>query len=114
MVHDGEARSSRFETRAAASPLTSSRRIFEKFHRVEDPMRMTTGGTGLGLYIARQLAEAMAGTLTVTSSYGVGSTFTFSMPVTEPGDIPPSPVGAPRQRSGSWPPFPVIPARFNS
>jgi signal transduction histidine kinase len=28
-------------------------RVFEKFHRVEDPTTMTTGGTGLGLSIAR-------------------------------------------------------------
>ena len=35
--------------------------MFEKFHRVEDPMTMTTGGTGLGLYIARELTRAMGG-----------------------------------------------------
>ncbi len=56
-------------------------RVFEKFHRVEDPLRMTTGGTGLGLFIARQLSEAMGGTLTVRSALGTGSTFTFTLPV---------------------------------
>lgn len=55
-------------------------RIFEKFHRVENPLTMTTGGFGLGLFISRQFAEAMNGTLTVTSRLGEGSTFTLTLP----------------------------------
>jgi hypothetical protein len=43
-------------------------RVFEKFHRVEDPMTMTTGGTGLGLYIARELTRAMGGEIEATSA----------------------------------------------
>ena len=58
-------------------PADQLERVFEKFHRVEDPMRMTTGGTGLGLYIARQLASAMGGTLRCTSTLGSGSVFRF-------------------------------------
>jgi PAS domain S-box-containing protein len=69
-------------------PADQLDRVFEKFHRVEDPLRMTTGGTGLGLFIARQLTEAMGGTLTVSSSLGTGSTFTFSLPVATPGVLP--------------------------
>ena len=42
-------------------------------------MRMTTGGTGLGLYIARQLTTAMGGTLRCTSVLGSGSTFRFEL-----------------------------------
>ena len=60
-------------------PADQLERVFEKFHRVEDPMRMTTGGTGLGLYIARQLASAMGGTLSCASTLGVGSTFRFTL-----------------------------------
>jgi PAS domain S-box-containing protein len=55
-------------------------RIFEKFHRVEDPMVMSTSGTGLGLFIARNLARAMNGDVTVRSALGVGSVFTFILP----------------------------------
>jgi signal transduction histidine kinase len=51
-------------------PADQLEQVFEKFHRVEDPMRMTTGGTGLGLYIARQLADAMKGRLTCSSTLG--------------------------------------------
>lgn len=52
-------------------------RIFEKFERV-DPSE--PGGNGLGLYIARRLARAMGGDLTVESAAGEGATFTLSLP----------------------------------
>ena len=65
--------------RGRGIPADQLERVFEKFHRVEDPMRMTTGGTGLGLYIARQLASAMGGTLQCTSTLGSGSVFRFTL-----------------------------------
>jgi PAS domain-containing protein/two-component sensor histidine kinase len=52
-------------------------RIFEKFERV-DPTE--PGGTGLGLYIARRLARAMGGDITVESAPGQGARFTFTLP----------------------------------
>ena len=52
-------------------------RIFEKFERV-DPME--PGGTGLGLYIARRLARAMGGDISVDSAPGQGARFTFTLP----------------------------------
>ena len=52
-------------------------RIFEKFERV-DPSE--PGGTGLGLYIARRLARAMGGDLTVQSAPGQGARFTLTLP----------------------------------
>jgi signal transduction histidine kinase len=60
-------------------------RIFERFHRVEDPMTMETGGSGLGLYIARELARAMGGDIAVSSTLGEGASFAFSLPK-HPGD----------------------------
>ena len=75
-------------------PADHLEKVFEKFHRVEDPMLMTTGGTGLGLYIARSLATAMGGELSCTSTLNVGSVFTFALqlapalPVTVPGGLP--------------------------
>lgn len=52
-------------------------RIFDRFHRTEQPLTMETGGLGIGLYVARQLARRMGGDLTVDSRLGVGSTFTL-------------------------------------
>lgn len=53
--------------------------IFEKFGRVRGTS--SKPGTGLGLYIARAIAEAHDGTLEVRSSPGEGSTFTLTLPV---------------------------------
>ena len=53
-------------------------RVFEKFERV-DPGE--PGGNGLGLYIARRLARAMGGDLTLASIPGEGARFTLSLPV---------------------------------
>jgi signal transduction histidine kinase len=52
-------------------------RVFEKFERV-DPGE--PGGSGLGLYIARRLARAMGGDLTLESVPGQGARFTFTLP----------------------------------
>jgi PAS domain S-box-containing protein len=60
-------------------PSDQLAQIFEKFHRVEDPMTMSTSGTGLGLFIARRLALAMGGDITVTSTLNVGSVFTLTL-----------------------------------
>jgi signal transduction histidine kinase len=55
-------------------------RVFQRFYRVEDSMTMRTSGSGLGLYIARELAAVMGGELVVDSTPGIGSTFTLSLP----------------------------------
>jgi PAS domain S-box-containing protein len=60
-------------------PSDQLEKVFGKFHRVEDPMTMSTSGTGLGLFIARRLARAMDGDVSVTSTLNVGSEFTLSL-----------------------------------
>ncbi len=53
--------------------------IFEKFGRVASPD--SKPGTGLGLFIARSIAEAHGGSLAVSSPPGLGATFTLTLPV---------------------------------
>jgi PAS domain S-box-containing protein len=66
--------------RGAGIMLADQGRVFERFYRVENGTDRRTGGTGLGLYIARQLVEAMSGRLWLVSWPGEGSTFSFSLP----------------------------------
>jgi signal transduction histidine kinase len=55
-------------------------RIFEKFHRLDPEMTRGVGGTGLGLYICRELVLRMDGRIWVTSDPGQGSAFSFELP----------------------------------
>lgn len=55
-------------------------RIFERFYRVDPSRSRDTGGSGLGLTIARQLAVAQGGSLTVDSRPGQGARFTLRLP----------------------------------
>jgi signal transduction histidine kinase len=58
--------------------------IFERFHRVDKSRTRATGGTGLGLTIAKYFVEAHNGTINAQSELGKGSTFTFTVPVAQP------------------------------
>jgi PAS domain S-box-containing protein len=62
-------------------PVTERERIFDRFYQIESAHTRSSGGAGLGLYIARRLVEAMSGRLWVDSEPGRGSTFSFSLPL---------------------------------
>ncbi|GAB6093144.1 sensor histidine kinase [Furfurilactobacillus curtus] len=55
-------------------------KVFKRLYRVEKSRNPRTGGSGLGLYIARQLARQLGGDVTLTSTLDHGSTFVFSLP----------------------------------
>jgi two-component system phosphate regulon sensor histidine kinase PhoR len=54
-------------------------RLFERFYRVEKSRNRNDGGSGLGLAIAKHIVESHGQTISVRSTYGVGSTFSFSL-----------------------------------
>jgi two-component system phosphate regulon sensor histidine kinase PhoR len=61
-------------------PFAEQRRIFEKFYRSGPELTRATGGTGLGLYISRELVQRMGGRLEVRSQPGAGATFVVELP----------------------------------
>ena len=61
-------------------PQEAQARVFEKFFRVDANMLAGIGGSGLGLYISRELVEQMGGSLRLSSTPGKGSTFTVELP----------------------------------
>jgi signal transduction histidine kinase len=62
-------------------PAEKQESIFEPFVQLGRSLSSAHEGTGLGLAISRELAQAMAGSLTVVSAVGVGSTFMLTLPL---------------------------------
>jgi len=61
-------------------PKEDMQHLFQKFYRVDNKDTREIGGTGLGLYLCRRLAEMMGGRIWVDSDYGQGSTFFVELP----------------------------------
>ena len=68
------------DTGIGMSPETVSA-LFQPFTQAEMKVNRTFGGTGLGLAISQRLAQAMGGEITVASTPGKGSVFTFRLPL---------------------------------
>jgi signal transduction histidine kinase len=68
-------------------PVDEQERLWERFTRLERDMNSPVRGAGLGLFITRQLIEAMGGQIWVESSgvKGEGSTFSFTLPLARDG-----------------------------
>ena len=77
--------------RGIGIPNDELSQVFERFHRGRQVSSTNYGGLGLGLYISKQIIERHGGTIWVESAEGVGTTFYFSLPVTNVAALPPSP-----------------------
>jgi len=75
-----------FEVRDTGSGISEEhqKKMFEPFWQAAEPMTRTTGGTGLGLPVALNLARMLDGDVTVRSRPGEGSTFTVRIPIVPP------------------------------
>ena len=78
----GETTSARIDVidRGLGIPTAELERIFDKFYRLDAEMTRGVGGSGLGLYISREIVAQLGGTLMVKSQLGHGSTFTVTLP----------------------------------
>ncbi|HKC77298.1 MAG TPA: ATP-binding protein, partial [Gaiellaceae bacterium] len=67
--------------RGPGIPPTEREHVFEKFYRLDPDHRQGVGGSGLGLYICRQLVSSMHGRIWVEAAPQQGSTFAFDLPI---------------------------------
>jgi PAS domain S-box-containing protein len=78
-LRDGRVRFS-VRDRGLGIPASEQGRIFEKFYRLDPNLSRGVGGTGLGLYICREILQRMGSRIQVDSELGRGSTFFFELP----------------------------------
>jgi PAS domain S-box-containing protein len=98
-------------------PTDEQERIFEKFYRLDPAMTQGIGGTGLGLYICRELVERMGGRIWLESDEGKGSTFFFELPsITSHRPLLMTREPSAKEQGGSAPPAdpPLVPTRQDS
>jgi len=64
-------------------PVSEQKRIFERFHRVDNGLTRKAPGTGLGLFLVKAVVQAHGGSVWVNSKPGEGSTFWIDLPKKE-------------------------------
>jgi two-component system phosphate regulon sensor histidine kinase PhoR len=81
-------------------PPNEQLRVFDKFYRLDPDLTRGVGGTGLGLYICRELVRRMSGLISLVSSPGEGSTFVVDLPAASRAD---SSARTPEIRASAFP-----------
>jgi two-component system phosphate regulon sensor histidine kinase PhoR len=81
-------------------PPNEQVRVFDKFYRLDPDLTRGVGGTGLGLYICRELVRRMSGLISLVSSPGEGSTFVVDLPAAARSDVSTRP---PEIRASAFP-----------
>ncbi len=96
-------------------PPKDRERIFERFVRLDPTRRSGVGGAGLGLPIARWIAEAHGGTLTLDATTESGSRFMVRLPIESPTDSPigPATTATPIEMPATPPPISNARAAFH-
>src|SRR3984893_12852028 len=85
----GDQAVARVADNSAGIPEDERERVFDRFHRANEPAFRSVPGTGLGLYISRRLAEGHGGGLVVESSTpGAGTTFALALPLSATAATP--------------------------
>src|SRR3990172_3849103 len=78
----------RVQDTGSGIPAEDLPHVFERFYRVDRSRARSTGGSGLGLTIAKRIVEAHGGQIWAQSWLGAGSTFAFSLPLSTPASPP--------------------------
>ena len=79
----GDQISVQIEDNGRGIPEESLNHLFERFYRVDNSGSREVGGSGIGLSIAKEIAEMHGGSISVVSGIGSGSVFNFTMPTAE-------------------------------
>ncbi len=83
MKHDAQYLKTSIRDSGVGIPQEKRLQIFDRFYRIEQESPSKVNGTGLGLYIAKNLIEMHGGRIWVTSEVGKGSEFSFILPAIE-------------------------------